>query len=441
MDSRRNFIKNTATAISGLGLMELLPLEALASIRKKVAPSDRINVGLIGVKNQGFNNIRAFLKINDVNLTAICDVDDEQLAKRKEDLSKAGFPKLKVYKDYRKMLEDKDLDAVVVATPDHWHCLQLVDSLSAGKHVYVEKPMANSIGEAKVMIRAVEVSGKVVQVNQWQRSQKHFKDAVAFVKSGKLGTIINTKTWMYRGTQALPVVTDSAVPAGVDYDMWLGPAAKRPFNANRFHYEFRWFWDYAGGLMCDWGVHLLDIMLWGMGVNEPLSVSSVGGKRLFPNDARETPDYINVTYDFGSFTNTWEHYMGIGAGQYGKGHGIAFIGTKGTLVVTRNGWEVIPEKDGQNFRMEGVSLIEKSDNGLDLHAQNFIDVIKNGKTDQLACPIYAGATVAINAHVGNISLRNGDKVYWDAVKGKFDNKTANSLIKPTYHNGFVFPKV
>ncbi len=440
MNSRRNFIRNTAAAIGGLGLMELLPLETLASIRKKVAPSDRINVGLIGVKNQGFNNIRAFLKINEVNLKAICDVDDEQLVKRKADLSKAGVQNLTTYKDYRKMLEDKELDAVVVATPDHWHCLQLVDTLSAGKHVYVEKPMANSIAEAKVMIRAVEASGKTVQVNQWQRSQKHFKDAVAFVKSGKLGTIINTKTWMYRGTQALPVVPDSPVPAGVDYDMWLGPAAKRPFNANRFHYEFRWFWDYAGGLMCDWGVHLLDIMLWGMGVNEPLSVSSVGGKRLFPDDARETPDYINVTYDFGSFTNTWEHYMGIGAGQYGKGHGIAFIGTKGTLVVTRNGWEVIPEKEGQNFRMEAVPLIEKSDNGLELHAQNFIDVIKNGKLETLACPIYAGATVAINAHMGNISLRSGDKIHWDAAKGKFDNKTANALIKPTYHNGFVFPK-
>ncbi|GAB3508640.1 Gfo/Idh/MocA family protein [Emticicia fontis] len=441
MNSRRNFIKNTASAIGGLGLMEFLPLEALASMRKKIAPSDRINVGLIGVKNQGFNNIRAFLKINEVNLKAICDVDDDQLAKRKADLTKAGVQNLTTYKDYRKMLEDKELDAIIVATPDHWHCLQLTDTLSAGKHVYVEKPIANSIGEAKAMVRAVEASGKVVQVNQWQRSNKHFQDAVAFVKSGKLGTIINTKTWMYRSTQPLPTLPDTSVPAGVDYDMWLGPATKRPFNANHFHYEFRWFWDYAGGLMCDWGVHLIDIVLWGMGVNEPLSVSSVGGKRILQNDSRETPDYINVTYDFGSFTNTWEHYMGTGAGQYGKNHGIAFIGTKGTLIATRNGWEVIPEREGQSFRMEAVPLIEKSDIGMDLHIQNFIAVMKNGKLDQLACPIHAGATVALNAHMGNISLRSGNKIHWDAAKGKFDNKTANSLIKPTYHNGFVFPKV
>lgn len=134
--------------------------------------------------------------------------------------------------------------------------------------------------------------------------------------------------------------------------------------------------------------------------------------------------------------------MGIGAGQYGKGHGIAFIGTKGTLVVTRNGWEVIPERDGaEKFRMEAVPLREKVDNGLELHAQNFVDVMKNGKLDQLACPIHAGATVAVNAHMGNVAYRTGEKIYWDAAKGKFSNKKANALILPTYHNGFDFPKV
>jgi len=441
MKSRRSFLKHSASTIGGLSLLELMPLEAISGRRKSVAPSDKIHLGLIGVRNQGYGNLRAFLKINEVNLHSICDIDDAQLARRKEDLNKAGISSPATFKDYRKMLENKELDVVIVATPDHWHCLQLTDSLSAGKHVYCEKPVANSIAEAQAMIKATENSGKVVQVNQWQRSQQHFKDAISFVKSGQLGPIINTKTWMYRGTTILPIVPDSPVPEGVDYNMWLGPAQKRPFNANRFHYEFRWFWDYAGGLMCDWGVHLIDIVLWGMGVGEPKSVSSVGGKRLFPTDARETPDYIHVVYDFGHFSNTWEHYMGVGGGQYGKGHGIAFIGTKGTLVVTRNGWEVIPEKQGENLRMEAVSLKPKTDNGLELHAQNFIDVVKNGKLDQLACPIHAGAAVAIQAHMGNVSYRAGKKIYWNAAKGKFDDKIANTLIKPVYHNGYVFPKV
>jgi predicted dehydrogenase len=233
---------------------------------------------------------------------------------------------------------------------------------------------------------------------------------------------------------------DTPIPVGVDYNKWLGPAKNRPFNVNRFHYEFRWFWNYAGGLMTDWGVHLIDIVLWAMNVTEPKSVSAVGGKRLFPNDARETPDYQSVVYDFGHFTNSWEHYIGISNGQYGRSHGIAFIGTNETLVVNRSGWEVIPEKDKDKLRIETVPLIRRSDIGMDLHAQNFVEVMKNGKLDQLACPIQAAANVAINAHMGNLAYRSGEKIYWDATKNKFNNEKANALIKPTYHNGFVFPK-
>jgi predicted dehydrogenase len=435
-NSRRNFIKNSSATLAALGLVEFFPSDLYANIRNKVGANDKINIGLIGLKNQGFNNVLAFLKIKEVNLLAICDIDDEQINKRKNDLMKIGVNNLLVYKDYRKLLENKDIDAVIIATPDHWHCLQLTDALSAGKHVYCEKPIANSIGEARAMLSATTHSGKVVQVNQWQRSEKHFKDAVAFVQSGKLGKIVNTKTWIYRATDPLPAVPDSPTPAGVDYAMWLGPAPMRPFNLRRFHYDFRWFWDYAGGLMTDWGVHLIDIVLWGMNATIPNSVSSLGGKRILENDVRETPDYINVNYDFGHFSNSWEHYMGTGSGQYGRGHGIAFIGVNGTLVVNREGWEVIPEKN----KMEGVPKILKSDSGMDLHAINFIDVMKSGKLDDLACPIQVGTNVAINAHMGNLSLRAGDRIHWDAKKFKFDNEAANQLIKPTYHNGYIFPK-
>ncbi|MEI6189692.1 MAG: Gfo/Idh/MocA family oxidoreductase [Chitinophagia bacterium] len=435
-NSRRNFIKNSSATIAALGLVEFFPSDLYANIRNKVGANDKINIGLIGLKNQGFNNVLAFLKIKEVNLLAICDIDDEQINKRKNDLMKLGVNDLLVYKDYRKLLENKDIDAVIIATPDHWHCLQMTDALSAGKHVYCEKPIANSIGEAMAMLSATNHSGKVVQVNQWQRSERHFKDAVAYVQSGKLGKIVNTKTWIYRATDPLPAVPNSPTPVGVDYDMWLGPAPMRPFNLRRFHYDFRWFWDYAGGLMTDWGVHLIDIVLWGMKASIPNSASSLGGKRILENDVRETPDYINVNYDFGHFSNSWEHYMGTGSGQYGRGHGIAFIGVNGTLVVNREGWEVIPEKN----KMEGIPLILKSDSGMDLHAKNFIDVMKSGQLDDLACPIQVGTNVAINAHMGNLSLRAGDRINWDPKKNKFDNETANQLIKPTYHNGYIFPK-
>ncbi|MEY3118102.1 MAG: hypothetical protein RIT30_34, partial [Bacteroidota bacterium] len=287
-NSRRSFIKNSSATLAGLGLIEFFPADMYANMRNKVGANDKINIGLIGLKNQGFNNIRAFLKVKDINVLAICDIDDEQINKRKDDLSKLGVNNLLVYKDYRKLLENKDIDAVLIATPDHWHCLQLTDALSAGKHVYCEKPIANSIMEARAMVSATQKSGKVVQVNQWQRSEKHFQDAVAYVQSGKLGKIVNTKCWMYRGTDPLTPLPDSPVPAGVDYAMWLGPSQTRPFNLRRFHYDFRWFWDYAGGLMTVWGVHLIDIVLWGMNVTEPNSFSAVGGKRILENDIRET---------------------------------------------------------------------------------------------------------------------------------------------------------
>ena len=193
-NSRRSFIKNSSATLAGLGLMEFFPADMYAKMRNKVGANDKINVGLIGLKNQGFNNIRAFLKVKDVNVLAICDIDDEQINKRKDDLSKLGVNNLLVYKDYRKLLENNDIDAVLIATPDHWHCLQLTDALSAGKHVYCEKPIANSIIEARAMVYATQKSGKVVQVNQWQRSEKHFQDAVAYVHSGKLGKIVNTKS-------------------------------------------------------------------------------------------------------------------------------------------------------------------------------------------------------------------------------------------------------
>lgn len=330
------------------------------------------------------------------------------------------------------------MDIVVVATPDHWHCLQLTDACAAGKDVFCEKPVANSIYEAQLMNKAVQRYGKVVQVAQWQRSQQHFRDAIAFVHSGKLGRVSSTKAWMYRGgSKPLPVVANSPVPAGVNYDMWLGPAKKHPFNKNRFHYEFRWFWDYAGGLMTDWGVHLIDMVLMGMKAGTPKSVMATGGKYVFPSDARETPDIQTALYDFGNFQMTWEHNMATGVGLYGMQHGIAFIGENGTLLLNRQGWEVKPEKD----KLEALPWSKSVDNGLDKHAANFIDVVKSRKMQDLNCPFDAGAKVAIASHFGNVALRAGEKIYWDEIKNKFNIEKANQLVRPVYHNGWKLPIV
>ncbi|PZP50477.1 MAG: oxidoreductase [Pseudopedobacter saltans] len=433
MQNRRSFIRNASLLSTGL----FLTSDLLAAIKGKVSANDKIGLGVIGCKGQGWNNLKALLKVPEVECVALCDIDENILNERKSELNKLNI-KPKTYSDYRRLISDKDVKIVVVATPDHWHCLIMIEAIAAGKDVFCEKPVANSIYEAQLMAKAAQHYGQIVQVAQWQRSQQHFKDAINYVHSGKLGKISSTKAWMYRGnTKPLPIVPDSKVPVGVDYEMWLGPATKHPFNVNRFHYEFRWFWDYAGGLMTDWGVHLIDMILLGMNADIPKSVIATGGKYVFPNDARQTPDIQMAVYDFGNFEMSWEHNMATGQGLYGMQHGIAFIGENGTLLLNRGGWSVNGEKD----KLESLSWAKSIDNGLDNHAINFIDVVKSRKKEELNCPIEAGAKVAIVSHFGNIAYRTGEKIQWDAEKNSFNIEKASQLIKPVYHNGWKLPTI
>jgi predicted dehydrogenase len=328
----------------GAGASFAFPPELLSAFRKNVSPNDQINVGLMGCNGMGFSNLLSMLKMSEINVVALCDVDQGVLSTRTAELEIAGIKKPKWYGDYRQMLDNKDIDVVIIGTPDHWHCLQLCDALQAGKDVYCEKPIANSIQECNLMLQQVNASDRMVQIGQWQRSQPHFVDAINFVHSGQLGEIRLAKAWAYQGwMESIPPKPDGAVPSGVDYDMWLGPAPNRPFNPNRFHFNFRWFWDYAGGLMTDWGVHLIDYALYGMKAATPKSVMALGGKFAYPNDAAETPDTLQTVYEYDGYSILWEHATGIDGGNYGRNHGIAFIGNNGTLVLDRGGWEVIPE--------------------------------------------------------------------------------------------------
>ncbi len=432
----------------GMGTSFIFPVELLAKIRKHVSPNDRIQIGLIGCKGMGFADLISTLKIPEVEVVALCDVDEEVLRAKTQELEKAEIKKPKRYTDYRKMLDDKDIDVVIIGTPDHWHCLQLTDAVAAGKDVYCEKPIANSIAESNAMLNAVNASDRMVQIGQWQRSQPHFVDAINYVHSGKLGKIRLAKAWAYQGwMNPIPVKADGPTPEGVDYDMWLGPAPKRPFNANRFHFNFRWFWDYAGGLMTDWGVHLIDYALYGMKASTPKSVMALGGKFAYPDDASETPDTLQTVYEYDDFSILWEHATGIDGGNYNRNHGIAFIGNNGTLVLDRGGWEVIPENDrpdwSQNLgpKIEPVPLQARQGSGLDLHTVNFIDAVKTRDGSKLTAPIEVGYNTALVCHMGNVAYKTGTKVSWNNEQGSFDNSNANELITPTYHNGWKLPKM
>ena len=434
---RREFITKAAMVGAGLGASPFL----VRGATRKVSPSDKIKIGLIGCNGMGFSDLSAFLNNPECECIALCDVDSNVLQQRAADTEKIQGKKVRhLYKDWRNLIDNKDVDVVIVGTPDHWHCLQMVGAAQMGKDVYCEKPLGNSIEECNIMVRAAQRYNSVVQVGQWQRSDPHWQDAVDFVRSGKLGKIRTVRVFSYQGwCPSIPVKPDCAVPEGVDYDMWLGPAPERPFNPNRFHFTFRWFWDYAGGLMTDWGVHLLDYALFGMNVTAPKSVMASGGKYGYPDDACETPDLLQTIYDFGDFTVLWDHAIGINDGAYGRTHGVAYVGENGTLVVDRNGWEVIPEDVSGQKRMEAVALQKPyGGGGLNLHVKNHLECIKS-RNRACNASIEIGAHIAKFSQLGNIAYRTGKKLYWDGVS--FGDAEADAYLCKEYRKPWELPQI
>jgi predicted dehydrogenase len=443
MSSRKKFLYQASALTAGSFLASAMSNDVFAIFKNRIAPSDQVNIGVIGINGMGWSDLKAILKVPGVNLVALCDVDKNVLDKRMGELKAMNIDaaKVKTFSDYRQLLDLKEVDAVIIGTPDHWHCLQMVEACQAGKDVYIEKPVGNSIEECRIMIAAQKKYNRVVQAGQWQRSQQHFKDAVDFIATGQLGNIRTVKVWCYLGWKMpIPVIADSPVPAGVDYQRWLGPATMRPFNTNRFHFTFRWFWDYAGGLMTDWGVHLLDYALLGMNATVPKTISAMGGNFADPSSPQETPDTLCAMFQFDKFNLIWDHAIGIENGLFRKEHGIAFIGNNGTLELDRGGWEVMEE--GRSANKVTVERKKSMDNGLDKHMQNFVTVIRSRKMEELKCSIEEASHIAILSQMGNIAYRSGNKLYWNKAAGKFtDEKINKKYLAAPYHNGYKLPKV
>jgi predicted dehydrogenase len=441
MIHRRAFLKTSASAAAGLGISSSLSASPFAP-SSVLGANDKINVALIGCRNQGWWDLEDILKQSNVVCLTLCDVDGSVLADKADQLEKMGHPKPNITIDYRVVLEDKDIDAVIIGTPDHWHCLPTVEACEAGKHVYIEKPLANSVGEINVMLDAARKYKSLVQVGQQQRSGAHWKSAIEFVKSGKLGTIRQVKFWgnFNYGAGNMPV-PDSEVPEGVDYDRWLGPAPLRPFNKNRFHGSWRMFRDYGGGLLSDWGVHLIDMGLWAMDVKQaPLSVQTLGGNFANTDRALEMPDTLTVLWEMDVYNMVWEHNGGIERGPYDQGYGVKFIGSNGTLVADREKWRVFPEGSGEELRMEAVDP-QPSDHKSHLnHCENFIRAIRHG--DSLNAEIEFGHRSALYAHLGNISYWANNRVVYDEKQRKITgSEKANALLTPAYRAPWKFPTV
>ena len=446
---RRNFAKKTSAMLAGSMIMG--PAILHGASHQRVSANDKLQIGVIGCNGMGWSNTMSMLNMKDVDLIAICDVDSNVVKKRLDNYKQLRTNMPVTYADYRELLNNKAVDAVIIGTPDHWHCKMMVDAVQAGKHVYVEKPVANTIEECNLMVAAAKKTGMMVQAGQWQRSGPHYRKATEIVRSGVLGNIRLVKVWAYQGwMKPVPVLPDGKAPDGVDYKSWLGPAPMRPFNPNRFHFNFRWFWDYAGGLMTDWGVHEIDIALYAMNASAPISVMATGGKLAYPDDASETPDTLQAVFQYEGFNMLWEHATGIDGGPYGRREGVAFIGNNGTLIVDRGGYEVVVEREAQGWGNWGDDKMEpietfKAGGGpshLDLHTQNFVDAIKANDDSKLNTHIASGSVAAINAQMGNIAFRTGRKVYWDASAGRFKNDDeANKMIKADYRNDWKLPEI
>jgi predicted dehydrogenase len=440
--NRRKFVRNTAITTTGIGISSLIPSGLWAH---EVPPSDSLNVALIGCRNMGFGILQHHLSNKGVNCVAMCDVDSNILNDKAADIKKNFGQAPKLYSDFRKLLEQKDIDAVIIGTPDHWHCLITVNALQAGKHVYVEKPMANTIAECNIMVKAAGYySDRIVQVGQQQRSGIVFQKAMELIRGGKIGKLRRVNIWAnFEYGAGSKIIPDEPVPPGVDFDMWLGPAPKRSFNQTRFHGMWRMFWDYGGGLMSDWGVHLLDMGIWAGDITAPPETVLVyGGNTFHEKRSRETFDSMSVIYPNDDFVINWDMTAGISHGPYDSSYGLVFIGDDATMVVDRSKIILTPEYDNEakKPKAEEYKFTDGKESHAD-HVHNFIECIKTGKKP--ACPPETGRVAALHVHIPNIAARCGEPMLiWDDANNRFTNSdAANNLITPLYRQPWKLPVI
>ncbi len=437
--NRRQFIKKTSLTAAGIGTFSILPSSVWSA---KIAPSDQINVALIGCRNHGFNILRHHLNNEEVNCVALCDVDENILNERANDVKENYDQEPRKYKDFRNMLEQKDIDAVIIGTPDHWHCLNFVYACQAEKDIYVEKPLANTIGECDIMVRAARQYNRVVQVGQQQRSNIAFREPVQLIKEGRIGNLRQVNIWAnFNYGIGAPPAEDGPVPEGVDYDFWLGPAPERPFNRARFHGSWRHFWDYGGGLFSDWGVHLIDMALWPDEILKgPEKVMTYAGDTSGQSGMRDTFDTMNVTFPKENYVINFDMTAGVQEGPWGKTYGVAFVGDNGTIVADRGGYDLHPEYRNDTNQTEAKTLSGSSD-AHGSHVRNFLDCIKSRETP--SCTPEMGYAAAVHAHIPNIAGRIGENLLlWDDENLRFTNSDeANQYITPEYREPWALPRV
>jgi predicted dehydrogenase len=409
--SRRTFFKRGAAVSAGLAAPFIIPAGALGR-GMKAAASDRITLGFIGVGGMGSTHLNWFLGSRTVEILAVCDVDERNRSAAQKRVG-GGCT---AYNDYRELLDRPDIDAVVIATPDHWHTLTSMHACQAGKDVYCEKPLTLAIEEAKVLVKTVRRYGRVFQTGSQQRSSSEFREACEFVRSGRIGKVDQVYVGIGTGP-ASDWVADSDPPPELDWNMWLGPAPWVPHNRLRHPYSFRWFFDYSGGKMTDWGAHHNDIAQWGLGMDGTGPVT-IEGKATFP-----TKGLFNTAM---SFSVDYTYATGQRVTCSNSGRGVEFLGSEGKVHVDRGFLQTEPPglKD-EPMGPEDVHLPRSPG-----HQENWLDCIKT--RERPICDVEIGAGSVTVCHLNNIALRIGRKLYWNPDQGLFvsDEEANRWLSKP-----------
>ena len=454
-NTRREFISKSTAAVAGVSV----GVHAFGSKQtsKIFGANDKIRVGFVGVGNRGSQLLERFMANNDVEVAALCDVyepytlrDKSKVSKKFIDLLEGRIPELgetftkspKIYKDYRDLLTSKDIDAVCIATPDHWHALQCIDACSAGLDVYVEKPLTITIKEGRAMIDAQKSAGNTVQVGLHRRGSIVYQKMVKERLVQKIGKVLSASAFRISNMfpDGIGRFNPESPPTDFDWDMWLGPRAARPFQYNIAPYYFRWWSDYSTQ-MGNWGVHYIDVIRWLAGETAPSAISAHGGKYVLKDD-RDIPDTMDVLFEFNSGMiikfSIYEATSGTGI----NGGEIELNGTKGTLVANENGYEIKPSRPGQFQKWKQLTEPEQYDLRKDTEnteprdsttrlIRNFLDCIKTKETPW--CTLEEGHRSTSFAHLANIALKTGKRLEWDAEKEIFTNSAgANEMLHYEY---------
>jgi predicted dehydrogenase len=437
--TRRSFLKQSTLAAASAGLYSAVP----NTLYGANAPSDRLNIAVIGL-GFGATNMRYMLEADkSTHCVAMCDVNEAVLNQRSTEL-REKFPdnagKITRYSDFRRVLEDKDIDGVIVATPDHWHAYIYAEACKADKAVYVEKPTGRTIAECDLMVEVQRKQNNVVTTGLWHTSLEYFKHAFSILRTGVLGDVFKVHAWISGGTD--PVLYESAaqeVPEALDYKMWLGPAPSRPYAEDRVQ-GWRHYWDYGGGRQTDW-VHYLDSALDGIAAlgharSFPKSVYSVGYRH--PRTMREVPSLQTSVFQFDDLHVVWEHSPGP---LYNRRDGVAWIGSKGTLVCNRTGYELIPVEDRDGSPVIGPAKEEGPYGNQYNHMANWAQCIRE-KSRETNSPVGKGCYATVLANIANISHRlGGHRLEYLPDEQKFRNSPeADVYVFPKYENGWDFPE-